>query len=295
MDGSETLNLAIEAILVGATLTDGTHSFIASQDTTTADITGWNLGQLAIVSPKDYNGQFTLKIVATATEQANQAKAISVASLLVTVLPVNDAPLAHGASYILTTSGSVIIDFAQLISDADGDILTLSFANPKQGNLTKNADGTYTYTPKRGFTGTETFAYTVTDSKLTATASITLTVPPRKDDDDDHCHHDNGNHNGFDHSGHYGYQGCDDGRGASLTVQSTYTSREGQNVEQRGYVVVNHQNNRSASKIDWAGYVSESILTRELKDENWVADLFGAKRNEKSLAEKTGLTIKMPR
>lgn len=73
-DGSETLSRTLEAIPAGATLTDGTRSFTASQDNTTADITGWNPGKLTLTPPKNFNGQFTLKIIATATEQTNQAR-----------------------------------------------------------------------------------------------------------------------------------------------------------------------------------------------------------------------------
>jgi hypothetical protein len=74
-DNSETLTLSINAIPVGAKLTDGANSFTASQDNTTADTTDWNLNKLTITPPKDFNGQFTLKIIATSTEQANQSKA----------------------------------------------------------------------------------------------------------------------------------------------------------------------------------------------------------------------------
>ncbi len=180
-DGSETLSLSIGAIPVGATLSDGTNSFTATLGNTTTDVTGWNLGKLAIMPPKDFNGQFALKVVATTTEQANQSQASIEADILVTVLSVNDAPLARSASYTLTEGGSIVIDFAGLINDVDGDVLALNFANPKQGTLTKNANGTYTYTSKREFSGTETFTYTVSDGKLTTTAIITLVVLPKKD------------------------------------------------------------------------------------------------------------------
>lgn len=210
-DGSETLILTLEAIPVGATLTDGTRSFTASQDNTTANITGWNPGKLTLTPPKNHNGQFTLKIIATATEQANQAKATTIANLQVTVLPVND-------------------------------------------------------------------------------------------EDDDHCHHANGNHNGysgypgFGPSGYSGYPGNDnDGRCASLTVQSAHTPREGRTDNRSGYIVVNQQNNRPASKVDWAGCASASLLTQSLKDENWVAGSLGSKQEKKSLGEMTGLVFKVPR
>jgi VCBS repeat-containing protein len=80
-DSSETLTLTVGAIPVGATLSDGVNRFTAALDTATADTTDWNLNKLTITPPKDFNGQFTLKIVATSTEPANQSQASSEADL----------------------------------------------------------------------------------------------------------------------------------------------------------------------------------------------------------------------
>jgi VCBS repeat-containing protein len=287
-DGSEILTLTIGAIPVGATLSDGTHSFTATLDHAVADVTGWNLGKLTIMPPKDFNGQFALKVVATSTEQANRSQASSEADLLVTVLPVNDAPLASNASYTLTEGGSIVIDFAGLISDVDGDMLSLSFTDPKKGTLTMNADGTYTYTPKREFSGTEIFTYTVSDGKLSTTASITLTVLPENDDDEDH--HDNGLHYGFEHSEHNGYQGYDEERCAKIIVQSVLTDYGQQNDDRQDAMVNNQQSNRPADKIDWAG---QAPILGKLKKDDWVIDMMTVQPKEQSLAEQTGLVVKM--
>jgi len=291
-DGSETLSLAIGAIPVGATLTDGINSFTASQDNNTADITGWNLGKLTITPTKNFNGQFALKIVATSTEQANQSQASIEADLLVTVLSVNDAPLARNASYTLSEGGSIVIDFAGLISDVDGDVLTLSLTNPKKGTLTKNPDGTYTYTPKREFSGTETFTYTVFDGKLTTTASITLIVLPKKDHDEEHDkdHHDNGRHQGFEHSQHNGYPSYDDQRSATIIVQSVHADYRQQHDDRQDTLVINQKSSRTASKVDWTG---QAPNLGKLKKDHWIAEQLTERPNEKSLAEQTGLVVKI--
>ncbi|MBK6594261.1 MAG: tandem-95 repeat protein [Burkholderiales bacterium] len=88
MDDSEILTLSIAALPVGATLRDGTHSFTASEGATTADVTGWILGNLVLTPPKDFNGSLSLQVIATATEQANGDVAITLADLNVTVLSV---------------------------------------------------------------------------------------------------------------------------------------------------------------------------------------------------------------
>jgi Domain of unknown function (DUF4347)/Cadherin-like domain/Bacterial Ig domain len=51
--------------------------------------------------------------------------------------------------------------------------------NPSNGSVVFNANGTYIYTPTPGFTGTDTFTYTVTDlTGQTSTATETIKVGP---------------------------------------------------------------------------------------------------------------------
>ena len=100
----------------------------------------------------------------------------SLATVTIVVKPVNDAPAAQNASYTLAKDGTVKIDLRTLVSDVDGDALTITLTNPTKGALTKNTDGTYTYKPNKGYTGTDSFNYTVSDGKLSTVGSISLTV-----------------------------------------------------------------------------------------------------------------------
>jgi hypothetical protein len=54
-----------------------------------------------------------------------------------------------------------------LLNDEDnGDILTaVLVTGPSHGKLTLNADGTFTYTPTRGWTGTDSFTYMAVGSE----------------------------------------------------------------------------------------------------------------------------------
>ncbi|MGE3277325.1 MAG: MBG domain-containing protein, partial [Vicinamibacterales bacterium] len=66
--------------------------------------------------------------------------------------------------------------------DADGDTLTVTgvTGNPARATVTANPGGTVTYTPVAGFSGTDTFTYTVDDGHGgTATATVTVTVTRR--------------------------------------------------------------------------------------------------------------------
>ncbi len=66
-------------------------------------------------------------------------------------------------------------------SDPDGQPLTVASAtNGANGTTTVNLNGTITYTPNAGFSGTDQFTYTVTDGcgTVTATVIITVNAPP---------------------------------------------------------------------------------------------------------------------
>jgi VCBS repeat-containing protein len=188
-DGSEVLDLSILALPVGSTLSDGTHRFTATAGATTADITGWTLDALTLLPPANFNGQIALTVEATATETANGDTATTMAPLTVTVLPVDDAPVAHADSVTVREHKTVVIDV--LANDTDIDSTTLDaevVCGPRHGWLTRNADGTFSYTADCGYVGTDTFTYRASDGELaSAPATVTITVtanhPPIANDD----------------------------------------------------------------------------------------------------------------
>src|SRR5213078_4560892 len=65
-DANALASLVVSAIPVGATLSDGTHSFTAGAGSTAVDVAGWNLASLTVTSANDAN--FTLGIAATARD-----------------------------------------------------------------------------------------------------------------------------------------------------------------------------------------------------------------------------------
>ncbi|MGR3794945.1 Ig-like domain-containing protein [Vannielia sp. SX4] len=108
------------------------------------------------------------------------------------VIPVNTAPVATDDTISTAADTEVVIDVAADLlandTDADGDSLTLaSIGTPANGSLSDNGDGTYSYTPNPGFTGTDSFEYTVSDDMDVSTATVTISVagpqsPPESDD-----------------------------------------------------------------------------------------------------------------
>lgn len=92
----------------------------------------------------------------------------------------NDPPVA-GDDAVTTAFGAVAYgNVAANDSDPNGD--TLSYAlltETVNGTVSLNSLGTYTYTPDAGFSGQDSFEYTVSDGNGgTATATVTVTVEP---------------------------------------------------------------------------------------------------------------------
>jgi VCBS repeat-containing protein len=100
-------------------------------------------------------------------------------TLTVNVDPVDDAPVTDDV--FINTNKSTAIGGKLGASDSDpGDAAEFSIApgdGPLHGTLILNSDGSYTYTPATDYFGTDTFAFTVTDtSGLTAIGTAHVTV-----------------------------------------------------------------------------------------------------------------------
>ncbi|HVK08484.1 MAG TPA: Ig-like domain-containing protein, partial [Gemmataceae bacterium] len=105
----------------------------------------------------------------------------NLATVTITVSPVNDAPVADNDSYTtnedtpLTVAAPGVLDGD---TDVDGDQLTVTLvAGPANGSLTLNSNGSFTYTPNANFNGTDSFTYRANDGAANSnTATVTLTV-----------------------------------------------------------------------------------------------------------------------
>jgi VCBS repeat-containing protein len=62
-------------------------------------------------------------------------------------------------------------------SDPEGDPISITaHTEPAHGDLTLNADGSFTYDPDPDYNGGDSFGYTLSDTHTTDTATVTLTV-----------------------------------------------------------------------------------------------------------------------
>jgi hypothetical protein len=91
---------------------------------------------------------------------------------------INSAPVALDDTAATSADTSVAIDVLANDTDADGDALSVQgFGQASNGTVVENPDGTLSYTPDAGFSGTDNFTYTVTDGiDEDAPATVTVTV-----------------------------------------------------------------------------------------------------------------------
>ena len=98
---------------------------------------------------------------------------------------VGARPAASADTYPVTIIGNIAINTASssnfsILGNDAGDGLTIIPGASPDGEATINADGTFTFNPSPGFTGTAAFSYTVQNgfgTSAAATVSIPVTTP----------------------------------------------------------------------------------------------------------------------
>ena len=183
-DGSEILSLVVSAIPVGATLTDGTNSFTATDGNTQVDISDWSLDTMTITPPSNSDADFELTVTATATETANADSASAVGTIEINVPDAVDAPVLDlnsgigGAQTSGTAAGdedtAISLDVNAALAETDGSasLSLLVSAIPVGATL---SDGANSFTATPGNTAAD----------ITAWNMATLTISPPADSDSD--------------------------------------------------------------------------------------------------------------
>lgn len=95
-----------------------------------------------------------------------------------TFVGVNHAPVANNDTATTTQNSAVALDPRVNDTDADSDPLTIvGKTDGAHGTVVINNGTSVTYTPAAGYTGTDSFTYTISDGKGgTATGTVTVTV-----------------------------------------------------------------------------------------------------------------------
>ena len=103
------------------------------------------------------------------TYTINDGKGLTdVATVTLSIISVNEAPTANDDTASTLSTLPVSINVIDNDTDVDGVIVgsTVSLlTQPGNGSVTNNFDGTLTYTPVAGFSGTDSFSYTVRDDE----------------------------------------------------------------------------------------------------------------------------------
>ena len=119
----------------------------------------------------------------TYTVLDNDGAVSNVATVVVTVNSVNDAPAGVDDASSTPEDTPVTVDVVANDTDPDGDPLSVaSVAQPPNGTVVINVDDTVTYTPDPDFFGVDTFTYQVCDPDGACdTATVTIDVTPIAD------------------------------------------------------------------------------------------------------------------
>ncbi len=101
----------------------------------------------------------------------------NVATVSLTVIPVNDAPVGTVDAFTTAEDTPVSGNVLANDTDAEGNALTASAVGALPVGLTLNTDGTFTYTPPANFNGIVSFQYKPNDGAANGNVTtVTLTV-----------------------------------------------------------------------------------------------------------------------
>jgi hypothetical protein len=121
----------------------------------------------------NFNGSDSFTYVA-----ADPGGKTDTATVQVTVIPVNDPPVANPDAAAVPRNGSVTINVVANDTDVDGDSLTVAAVGlAANGTVTRLSSTSVQYVPTANYTGSDAFTYTVSDGKGgTATGTVQVTV-----------------------------------------------------------------------------------------------------------------------
>lgn len=108
-----------------------------------------------------------------------------VATVSLTIAPVNDAPVAVADSFNLVENIPLVVAAPGVLTndtDVDGDVLSAALiAAPTNGVVSLATNGGFTYTPSANYVGPDAFTYVASDGAATSavtTVSLAITAAP---------------------------------------------------------------------------------------------------------------------
>ena len=188
-DGSESLRVVLSDFPVGTTFLGGQLNAdgITWRITSAFGVPNLATQPLQMTLPAGYNGTFTLHVQAATLDQMasfpNSQAITPMQDIIVTVAPVNVAPVAVADTLAATEDTPVTYTAAQLLgndTDVDNTNAQLSIASVTSGTggtAVLNAGGTVTFTPSANFNGPASFTYKASDGAAQSnSATVTMNV-----------------------------------------------------------------------------------------------------------------------
>lgn len=144
---------------------------------TTAD----NCGEVTVGNNAPGSFPLGLTVVTWTADDGNGNTNTCQQSVTVLTSSTNHPPVATNGTFEAAADGQIDVPAPGVISfatDPDDDELTaVKVTDPANGTLTLNPNGSFTYIPDPGFTGTDSFTYAVNDGEFqSGPATITLIV-----------------------------------------------------------------------------------------------------------------------
>ena len=180
----------------GSTVIDEDAAFLGQLAEVAADIDGDTLSYSLVSGPLygtivlNASGSYTYTPAAnyngpdSFAYRASDGALSATGTISLTVLPVEDAPMAMDDAHSVNEDSSVSGNVMANDFDVDGDAVVLAglVTLPSQGYFSMGMDGSFAYMPYPNFNGTDTFSYILTDGKgLSRVATVTITVNPVND------------------------------------------------------------------------------------------------------------------
>ena len=164
----------VDIVLSGADIDGDGLVFTVVQNPISGVLSGIKPNLMYTPNP-DFNGLDSLTYIAN-----DGAVDSEVASVDITVDPINDQPVANNLSVV--TEEDTDVEFTITASDVDGDTLTFTITTQPENGLLSGTAPDLTYTPNTNFSGSDGFTFLVNDEFDDSTeATVTLTINPVND------------------------------------------------------------------------------------------------------------------
>jgi VCBS repeat-containing protein len=178
-DEDQTLNVSAPGVLGNDDDPDGdTLSAVLVGDVSNGSLTLNSNGSFTYTPEANANGTDSF------TYRASDGSLNSnTATVTITVSAVNDAPVAAGDSYTVAQDDTLSVSAPGVLgndSDVDGDALSaVLVSDVSNGSLTLNSNGSFSYTPDAGYSGSDSFEYKANDGAADSnTVTVSITVTP---------------------------------------------------------------------------------------------------------------------